>query len=181
MLHLVACQFRSRHSSWRRCFATGRAICPERLHRRSLPRTGSALPTVSTLHGPPTVALSPSAAAPQPRSSAFLFSPPYTLDPFPRSLLAHSSSPFPFPSPFPFVPPPTRPHSPHSPPPPLEPHTLLQAWADAYGLSPDSLLPPSPLSLPPSLPPAPHLEDCAALTALRQQAEQRGERGELPP
>ncbi|CAI5494372.1 unnamed protein product, partial [Closterium sp. Naga37s-1] len=58
--------------------------------------------------------------------------------------------------------------------------SLYRAWADAYGLSPDSLLPPSPLSLPPSLPPAPHLEDCAALTALRQQAEQWGEGGEPP-
>ncbi|CAI5486018.1 unnamed protein product [Closterium sp. Naga37s-1] len=58
--------------------------------------------------------------------------------------------------------------------------SLLTAWADAYGLSPDSLLPPSPLSLPPSLPPAPHLEDCAALTALRQHAEQRGQGGEPP-
>ncbi|CAI7843666.1 unnamed protein product, partial [Closterium sp. NIES-54] len=58
--------------------------------------------------------------------------------------------------------------------------SLYRAWADAYGLSPDSLLPPSPLSLPPSLPPAPHLEDCAVLTALRQQAEQRGEKGEPP-
>ncbi|CAI5959231.1 unnamed protein product [Closterium sp. NIES-64] len=83
------------------------------------------------------------------------------------------SLPLPFPSPSPFA----------SPIPPLSPFTQThpQAWADAYGLSADSLLPPSPLSLPPSLPPAPHLEDCAALTALRQQAEQRGERGELPP
>ncbi|CAI5948663.1 unnamed protein product [Closterium sp. NIES-65] len=92
---------------------------------------------------------------------------------FPLSILARSPSPFPSPLP------------PHSPPPspPLSPFTQThpQAWADAYGLSADSLLPPSPLSLPPSLPPAPHLEDCAALTALRQQAEQRGERGELPP
>ncbi|CAI5486016.1 unnamed protein product [Closterium sp. Naga37s-1] len=58
--------------------------------------------------------------------------------------------------------------------------SLYRAWGDAYGLSAGSLLPPSPLSLPPSLLPAPHLEDCAALTALRQQAEQRGEGGELP-
>ncbi|CAI5474325.1 unnamed protein product [Closterium sp. Yama58-4] len=64
---------------------------------------------------------------------------------------------------------------------PSKPRPKRAAWADAYGLSADSLLPPSPLSLPPSLPPAPHLEDCAALTALRQQAEQRGEGGEVPP
>ncbi|CAI5494377.1 unnamed protein product [Closterium sp. Naga37s-1] len=64
--------------------------------------------------------------------------------------------------------------------PPLLMRASFPAWADAYGLSPDSLLPPSPLSLPPSLPPAPHLDDCAALTALRQQAEQRGEGGKLP-
>ncbi|GJP47107.1 hypothetical protein CLOM_g6342 [Closterium sp. NIES-68] len=55
--------------------------------------------------------------------------------------------------------------------------SLYRAWTDAYGLSPDSLLPPSSVSLPPSLSPAPHLEDCAALTALRQQAEQWGEGG----
>ncbi|CAI5483932.1 unnamed protein product, partial [Closterium sp. Yama58-4] len=72
---------------------------------------------------------------------------------------------------------PKPPPSLHSPP---DPQTPPQTWADAYGLSADSLLPPSPLSLPPSLPPAPHLEDCAALTALRQQAEQRGEGGEPP-
>ncbi|CAI5527653.1 unnamed protein product [Closterium sp. Naga37s-1] len=58
---------------------------------------------------------------------------------------------------------------------------LFDAWSQAYGLENTStLLPPSPLALPPNVPPPPHLEDCAARTAARQAAEERGEGGTLP-
>ncbi|CAI5481896.1 unnamed protein product [Closterium sp. Yama58-4] len=59
--------------------------------------------------------------------------------------------------------------------------SLLRTWETLYGLSADSPLPPSAISLPPSIPPPPHLEPCSARTAIRQAAERRGEGGELPP
>ncbi|CAI6004205.1 unnamed protein product [Closterium sp. NIES-64] len=46
-----------------------------------------------------------------------------------------------------------------------------RAWESAYGLQRGSLLPPSPLPLPPDLPPPPHLADCAARTLAREAAE----------
>ncbi|CAI7787279.1 unnamed protein product [Closterium sp. NIES-53] len=58
---------------------------------------------------------------------------------------------------------------------------LFSAWSQAYGLENTStLLPPSPLVLPPNVPLPPHLEDCSARTAARQAAEERGEGGSLP-
>ncbi|CAI5972808.1 unnamed protein product [Closterium sp. NIES-65] len=48
---------------------------------------------------------------------------------------------------------------------------LYRAWESAYGLQRGSLLPPSPLPLPPDLPPPPHLADCAARTLAREAAE----------
>ncbi|GJP53172.1 hypothetical protein CLOM_g12361 [Closterium sp. NIES-68] len=58
--------------------------------------------------------------------------------------------------------------------------SLYRAWEDIYGLKPAKHLPPANVSLPPNVPPAPHLEDCAARTAFRQAAEQRGANGEPP-
>ncbi|CAI5930560.1 unnamed protein product [Closterium sp. NIES-64] len=58
--------------------------------------------------------------------------------------------------------------------------SLLRTWETLYGLSADSPLPPSAISLPPSIPPPPHLEPCSR-TAIRQAAERRGEGGALPP
>ncbi|CAI5489902.1 unnamed protein product [Closterium sp. Naga37s-1] len=58
--------------------------------------------------------------------------------------------------------------------------SLYRAWEDIYGLKPSNHLPPANISLPPNVPPAPHLEDCAARTAFRQAAEQRGADGEPP-
>ncbi|CAI7821553.1 unnamed protein product [Closterium sp. NIES-54] len=52
-----------------------------------------------------------------------------------------------------------------------------KAWEAAYGLQADSPLPPSAIALPPRVPPPPHLEDCAALTAWRW-AQEQGEAGE---
>ncbi|CAI7926552.1 unnamed protein product [Closterium sp. NIES-54] len=48
------------------------------------------------------------------------------------------------------------------------------------GLKPDQRLPPDVVSLPPNVPPAPHLEECVARTARRREAEQRGANGESP-
>ncbi|GJP50995.1 hypothetical protein CLOM_g10148 [Closterium sp. NIES-68] len=58
--------------------------------------------------------------------------------------------------------------------------SLFRAWEEAYGLKPDIDLPPEKVTLPLSVPPAPHLEDCAALTAVRKASEQRGANGESP-
>ncbi|CAI5511458.1 unnamed protein product [Closterium sp. Naga37s-1] len=58
--------------------------------------------------------------------------------------------------------------------------TLLSAWTDLYGLAAGSVLPPSRIALPPNVPPAPHLEDCAARTAERLKTEMRGPNGEPP-
>ncbi|GJP64733.1 hypothetical protein CLOP_g21687 [Closterium sp. NIES-67] len=54
--------------------------------------------------------------------------------------------------------------------------SLYRAWADAYGLKdhPRSPLPPPTLELPASVPPAPHLEDCAQVSFFRFMAEERG-------
>ncbi|CAI7830925.1 unnamed protein product [Closterium sp. NIES-53] len=58
--------------------------------------------------------------------------------------------------------------------------SLFRAWEEAYGLKPDIEMPPEKVTLPASVPPAPHLEDCAALTEARKVAEQRGANGESP-
>ncbi|GJP55141.1 hypothetical protein CLOM_g14127 [Closterium sp. NIES-68] len=58
--------------------------------------------------------------------------------------------------------------------------SLYRVWESIYGLHADSLLPPANVSLPPNVPPAPHLEECVARTAFRQAAEQRGANGESP-
>ncbi|CAI5989486.1 unnamed protein product [Closterium sp. NIES-64] len=44
----------------------------------------------------------------------------------------------------------------------------------------ENTFPPSAISLPPDVPPAPHLEDCEARTAFRLSTEKWGERGEPP-
>ncbi|CAI5524462.1 unnamed protein product [Closterium sp. Naga37s-1] len=60
------------------------------------------------------------------------------------------------------------------------PPLVNQVWESIYGLHEDNQLPPANISLPPNVPPAPHLEDCAARTAFRLAAEQRGANGEPP-
>ncbi|CAI5949919.1 unnamed protein product [Closterium sp. NIES-65] len=55
-----------------------------------------------------------------------------------------------------------------------------QHWESAYGLQAENTFPPSAISLPPDVPPAPHLEDCEARTAFRLSTEKWGERGEPP-
>ncbi|CAI5523816.1 unnamed protein product [Closterium sp. Naga37s-1] len=57
---------------------------------------------------------------------------------------------------------------------------LVEAWSEAYGLGGDSVLPPSAVSLPAGVPAAPHLEDCARVSAEREAWERRGEGGEEP-
>ncbi|CAI7829380.1 unnamed protein product [Closterium sp. NIES-54] len=106
-------------------------------------------------------ALPPFPSSPPPPSPTLPF-PPSCPSPMPRF-----SSPLPFPS----LPPPT--------PPPTSPSR--QSWETLYGLSADSPLPPSAISLLPSIPPPPHLEPCSARTAVRQAAERRVEGGALPP
>ncbi|CAI6002764.1 unnamed protein product [Closterium sp. NIES-64] len=58
--------------------------------------------------------------------------------------------------------------------------TLYQHWDSAYGLQAENTFPPSAISLPPDVPPAPHLEDCEARTAFRLSTEKWGKRGEPP-
>ncbi|CAI5533603.1 unnamed protein product [Closterium sp. Naga37s-1] len=53
-------------------------------------------------------------------------------------------------------------------------------WDSAYGLQAENPFPPSAFSLPPDVPPAPHLEDCEARTAFRLSTEKWGKRGEPP-
>ncbi|CAI5530771.1 unnamed protein product [Closterium sp. Naga37s-1] len=57
---------------------------------------------------------------------------------------------------------------------------LHEAWTKVYNLADDTTRSPSPLSFPPDVPPAPHLEDCTAKTALRVKGEARGPHGEDP-
>ncbi|CAI5494304.1 unnamed protein product [Closterium sp. Naga37s-1] len=57
---------------------------------------------------------------------------------------------------------------------------LVEAWSEAYGLGGDSVLPPSAVPLPPGVPAAPHLEDCARVSAEREAWERRGALGEEP-
>ncbi|GJP51722.1 hypothetical protein CLOM_g10870 [Closterium sp. NIES-68] len=61
-----------------------------------------------------------------------------------------------------------------------EAEALVKAWSEAYGLWGESVLPPSAISLPPGVPAAPHLEDCARVSAEREAAERRGAGGEEP-
>ncbi|CAI5499191.1 unnamed protein product [Closterium sp. Naga37s-1] len=56
---------------------------------------------------------------------------------------------------------------------------LYRAWERVYGLA-DPAQPPARIALPPNVPRAPHLEDCSARSAFRQQTEARGSRGEAP-
>ncbi|GJP32643.1 hypothetical protein CLOM_g17252 [Closterium sp. NIES-68] len=51
---------------------------------------------------------------------------------------------------------------------------LYETWASAYGLDGDSPHPRPSVSLSPDLPPAPHLEDCAARSAFRLSSEEWG-------
>ncbi|CAI5996315.1 unnamed protein product [Closterium sp. NIES-64] len=51
---------------------------------------------------------------------------------------------------------------------------LYEAWAHLFAL--DSPVPPPAIAMPASLPPAPHLEDCAVRTALRLASEHTGAR-----
>ncbi|CAI5473855.1 unnamed protein product [Closterium sp. Yama58-4] len=57
---------------------------------------------------------------------------------------------------------------------------LHESWTKVYNLGEDTTRSPSPLSFPPDVPPAPHLEDCTVKTALRVKAEARGANGEDP-
>ncbi|CAI5964660.1 unnamed protein product [Closterium sp. NIES-64] len=52
------------------------------------------------------------------------------------------------------------------------------AWEAAYGLQGVSPLPPAAVALPPSVPPAPHLEACSVRSAWRHKVEKRGAQGE---
>ncbi|CAI5489872.1 unnamed protein product [Closterium sp. Naga37s-1] len=52
---------------------------------------------------------------------------------------------------------------------------LYEAWAQLFALA--APLPPSAMRIPASLPPPPHLEDCASRTAFRLATERRGARG----
>ncbi|CAI5502772.1 unnamed protein product [Closterium sp. Naga37s-1] len=75
---------------------------------------------------------------------------------------------------------PTLSHPPHPPHPSPSLPTLPQSWTKVYNLADDTTRSPAPLSFPPDVPPAPHLEDCTAKTALRVKAEARGPHGEDP-
>ncbi|CAI5475157.1 unnamed protein product, partial [Closterium sp. Yama58-4] len=54
------------------------------------------------------------------------------------------------------------------------------AWERAYDLAEGTIRPPAKISLPPNVPPPPHLEDCAARTAFREATEKRAASGESP-
>ncbi|CAI5474569.1 unnamed protein product [Closterium sp. Yama58-4] len=58
--------------------------------------------------------------------------------------------------------------------------SLFRIWEEAYGLKPDVHLPPAKITLPAIVPRAPHLEDCAALTAARRESERCGGDGQPP-
>ncbi|CAI6010970.1 unnamed protein product [Closterium sp. NIES-65] len=58
--------------------------------------------------------------------------------------------------------------------------SLFVSWSEAYGLGGNSTTPPAKISLPPRVPAAPHLEDCARVSAEREAWERRGGRGEEP-
>ncbi|CAI5489701.1 unnamed protein product [Closterium sp. Naga37s-1] len=58
--------------------------------------------------------------------------------------------------------------------------SLFVSWSEAYGLGGNSTTPPARISLPPRVPAAPHLEDCARVSAEREAWERRGGRGEEP-
>ncbi|CAI5470482.1 unnamed protein product [Closterium sp. Yama58-4] len=58
--------------------------------------------------------------------------------------------------------------------------SLYRAWERAYDLAEGTIRPPAKISLPPNVPPLPHLEDCAARTAFREATEKRAASGELP-
>ncbi|CAI5949816.1 unnamed protein product [Closterium sp. NIES-65] len=55
-----------------------------------------------------------------------------------------------------------------------------EAWELAYDLAEGTVRPPAKISLPPNVPPPPHLEDCAARTAFRESTEKRAANGESP-
>ncbi|CAI5965578.1 unnamed protein product [Closterium sp. NIES-64] len=58
--------------------------------------------------------------------------------------------------------------------------SLYRAWESAYDLAEGTIRPPAKISLPPNVPPPPHLEDCAARTAFRESTEKRAANGESP-
>ncbi|CAI5490895.1 unnamed protein product [Closterium sp. Naga37s-1] len=56
--------------------------------------------------------------------------------------------------------------------------SLFRLWEEAYGLKHDVHMPPSKITLPSIVPPAPHLEECEALTAARKESERREGNGQ---
>ncbi|CAI5490891.1 unnamed protein product [Closterium sp. Naga37s-1] len=58
--------------------------------------------------------------------------------------------------------------------------SLFLAWSDAYNVGGNSTLPPAEITLPPRVSAAPHLEDCARVSAEREAWERRGSQGEEP-
>ncbi|GJP48716.1 hypothetical protein CLOM_g7996 [Closterium sp. NIES-68] len=58
--------------------------------------------------------------------------------------------------------------------------SLHRAWERAYDLAEGTLRPPAQISLPPNVPPPPHLEDCSARTAFRESTEKRAANGDSP-
>ncbi|CAI6010971.1 unnamed protein product [Closterium sp. NIES-65] len=58
--------------------------------------------------------------------------------------------------------------------------SLFRVWEEAYGLKHDIHMPPSKITLPSIVPPAPHMEECEALTAARTASERREGNGQPP-